>query len=150
MSKELLTVYTVKIPSIPTVWLFKYDLNGLLKEWVLDEEGELSEEQIRWLFHPARFPYHESTIKHFEAVKNIEVLKGEPDISFDAFWRLYNLKVGKLETGKAWKRLSKADKLTAIKQLAAYNGYLKRSRKEKVYPATYLNKRRFDDQFNSL
>jgi hypothetical protein len=147
---EILTTYTVKGRNFPSVWLFKYDLNGFLKEWIIEEE-ELTIKQIQWLFHPARFPYLEKDmISHFMTINNLEVVKGEPDLTFDTFYKAYDVKLGKLEAQRAWKKTSKADKIKALQKIKAYNGYLKRSKKEKVYPATYLNKRRFDDEFNSL
>lgn len=148
---NLYTTYTVKGRNFPNVWMFKYDLNGFLKEWIL-EEAELTEKQKQWLFNPVRFPYLESDIKtHFMAIKNFDVIVGEPDISFDAFYSLYNKKVSKHTAEKAWDRLSKADKLTALKKIKEYDGYLNRKRTiDKAYPATYLNKRMFEDDFNTL
>lgn len=150
MKTEPLIIYTVKGRNFPNVWVFKYDLNGFLKEWVIEEE-ELTEKQRQWLFHPARFPYLEQDMKtHFMSINNLEIIVGEPDLTFDTFYMAYARKAGKLEAERAWKKTSKADKLKALQKIKAYNGYLKRSGKEKVYPATYLNKRRFDDEFNSL
>lgn len=149
--KEIHTTYTVKGRNFPSVWIFKYDLDGYLKQWTI-EEGELSTKQIDWLFHPKRFPYLERDMQtHLMSIKNLEIEKGEPDISFDAFYSLYNKKVSKHTAKKAWSRLSKADKLTALKKIKEYDGYLNRKRTiDKAYPATFLNKRMFEDDFNTL
>lgn len=147
---EPLTTYTVKGKNTPTVWEFKYDLKGVLKDFKL-LEGELNEQQQTWLFHKARFPYYENSMKSWQkAIKNFEVIVGKPDLDFTTFYNLYRYKVGKLEAQRAWKKLNKADQLKAIKQIKAYEGFLHRKRIEKVHPATYLNKRRFDDEFNSI
>ncbi|CAA0152234.1 hypothetical protein [Tenacibaculum maritimum] len=147
---ELRTVYTVKGKKSSIIWEFEYDLNGVLRAFKL-VEGELTEVQRKWLFFHTRFPYTENAIKSWDkSYKNFELIVGQPDLSFDAFWALYNRKVGKLEAERAWKRLNKSDQLKAIKQIKAYDGMLRRKRIEKVHPATYLNKRRFDDEFNSI
>lgn len=150
MIEELLTTYTVKGKNTPTVWEFKYNLNGVLTEFNFGET-ELTFNQRRWLFSLERFPYYENTIKGWQkAIKNFEVIVGKPNLDFTTFYNLYKYKVGKLEAQRAWKKLNKADQLKAIKQIKAYEGFLRRKRIEKVHPATYLNKRRFDDEFNSI
>lgn len=146
---EPLTIYTVKGRNFPNVWEFKYDLQGYLMEWKI-LSGTLTEAQTQWLFHPIRFPYKEQTIQKWKTIKNIDVIVGKPNLSFDTFYNLYKHKVGKLEAQRAWNKLNKSDQLKAIKQIKAYEGFLHRKRIEKVHPATYLNKRRFDDEFNSI
>ena len=46
---EQLTTYRAKGKTIGLVFLFKYDLNGNLKLFEI-EEGEIDEKQINWLF----------------------------------------------------------------------------------------------------
>nr|BFF39047.1 hypothetical protein BACY1_08520 [Tenacibaculum mesophilum] len=147
---EMVTTYTVKGRKTSIIWEFKYDLNGLLSNFKI-VEGELDDQQKKWLFYYTRFPYTENKIKSWNKVyKNFEVIIGEPDLSFDTFWNLYNYKVGKLQAKKAWDKLSKSDQLKAIKQIKAYDGMLYRKKIQKANPATYLNQRRFDDEFNSI
>lgn len=147
---EIVTTYTVKGRKTSIIWEFKYDLNGLLSNFKI-VEGELDDQQKKWLFYYTRFPYTENKIKSWDKVyKNFEVVIGEPDLSFDTFWNLYNYKVGKLQAKKAWDKLSKSDQLKAIKQIKAYDGMLYRKKIQKANPATYLNQRRFDDEFNSI
>ena len=147
---NLLTTYTVKGRRTSVVWEFKYDLNGIFKEFKL-VEGEMDEVQRQWLFYFTRFPYTENAIQSWDkAYKNFELIVGEPDLSFDTFWKVYNHKVGKLEASRAWKKLNKSDQLKAIKQVKAYDGMLYRKKIQKANPATYLNQRRFDDEFNSI
>lgn len=146
---ETLTTYTVKSRRKPVVLEFKYNLDGLMTSFkILDEP--LNEQMQVWLFHPKRFPYNENMMKSFKAIKNLEVIVGVPDLSFDAFYNLYSNKVGRLEAERAWNRMSKSDQIKAIKQIAAYDGYLKRKHIAKANPATYLNKRRYDDHFGSI
>lgn len=146
---EPVTIYTVKVRKQSIVWEFHYDLEGFLTNFKIIQ-GRLNEKQKVWLFHPARFPYTENSINSWKAVKTFELIKGQPNLDFTTFYNLYRYKVGKLEAQRAWKKLNKADQLKAIKQIKAYEGFLHRKRIEKVHPATYLNKRRFDDEFNSI
>ena len=144
-----LTIYTVKGKNLPIVLEFKYDLGGFLKSFSNLSEP-LSEKTQRWLFEGYRFPYRESTIKSWRGIKNIELIVGQPDLTFDTFYDMYKHKVGKLEAERAWKRLNKSDQLEAIKNIKAYDGFLHRKSIAKANPATYLNKRRFEDEFNSI
>ncbi len=147
---ELLTTYTVKGKTSPIVWEFKYDLNGVLREFKL-LEGELTEMQRKWLFFHTRFPYTENVIKSWDTViKNFEVIVGEPDLSFDNFWKAYNYKVGKIPAEKAWNKLSKSNRLNAFKAIKPYNAYLRRKGIEKAYAQKYLNQQKFNDEFNSI
>jgi hypothetical protein len=147
---DLRTIYTVKSKHTDVIWEFHYDLNGLLKEFKL-VEGELNETQQKWLFFYTRFPYTENSIKAWcESIKNFEVIIGQPQTNFELFWKVYNYKLGKIPAEKAWKKLSKSDKLKAIKSIKAYDGYLRRKGIEKAYPQKYLNQRKFDDEFNSI
>lgn len=147
---ELRTVYTVKGKKSPIIWEFKYDLNGLLREFNL-LEGELSEKQKQWLFFHTRFPYTENAIKSWgKAYKNFEVIIGQPDLSFDSFWKAYNYKVGKVPAEKGWGKLSKANRLKAFKSIKPYNAYLRRKGIEKAYAQKYINQEKFNDDFNSI
>lgn len=147
--QEPLTTYTVKGRKTNNIWEFKYSLNGILKSFKILEDEILSDEQLSWL--KRHFPYKEATILQWkEKIINIEVLVGLPDLSFDAFWGLYNYKVGKANAQKQWNKLSEADKMNAIKSIKAYDGFIKRKQIAKVYPERYLKHRRFEDQFNSI
>ena len=149
MSEMLTTLYTIKGRNFPLLLEFTYDLDGYLVCFKNISEP-LSEKTQMWLFSYQRFPYTENMIQSWKSIKNLEIIVGKPEISFEVFYKLYQHKVGKLEAERAWKRLNKADQLKAITKINAYNGFLKRKQIAKVYPATYLNKRRFDDEFNSI
>lgn len=69
------------------------------------------------------------------------------DLSFESFWKAYNYKVSKKDAEKAWKNTSDANKVIAIKSIPAYDKWLQTKSQPKVYPATYLNKERYFDDF---
>lgn len=80
--------------------------------------------------------------------ENMRIEQVPPDLSFDMFWRQYNYKVGKKEAEKAWKNTSDGNKLIAVSNIAAYDKWCKHKGIAKVYPATYLNKERYHDDFS--
>jgi hypothetical protein len=144
------TIYTVKGRNFPTVWEFQYDLNGVLKLFKL-LEGTLTETQRKWLFNPNRFPYLENEIKGWKSIKNIELIIGQPNLEFDTFWDVYKYKIKRVVAERAWKKLSKADRINAIKGIEKYDGFLKRKHNQsKANPATYLNQRYWEDNYGSL
>lgn len=146
---EPVTTYTVKGRNTNTLWEFQYNLNGVLTAFKILNDEVMSDNQLVWLLR--RFPYFEKRILHWkDKVPNIEVTIGEPDISFDKFWDIYNYKVGKANAIKEWKKLPKTDQIKAIAQIKAYDGFLRRKQTGKVYPERYLKHRRFEDQFNSI
>ena len=60
---NLTTTYTVKMQN-GSVWVFKYNLNGILVYFnVL--EGELSESQQNFLYPQGNFPWRELHIKEW-------------------------------------------------------------------------------------
>lgn len=146
---ELLTTYTIKTRNQNVMFEFQYDLNGFLRSFKLLDDG-LNEVQQKWLFQFKVFPYYEKALQSWENSKKFEVIKGEPDLSFESFWKRYNYKVGgRAKVQKEWKKLSKTEQLNAIKNIKAYEGFLKRKQIAKLYPERYLKHKRFNDQFNS-
>lgn len=146
------TTYTVRALNSDTVWTFTYDLDGNLRSFQI-MEGELSAKQMKWLFSSGNFPANESIMKNvwmLELKKNFEIIVGAPDLSFDNFWHSYNYKVKKIASERVWKRLSKKDRLEAIKAIEAYDKYLARKHIAKANPSTYLNQRYWEDNFNSI
>ena len=79
---EQLTTYRAKGKEIGLVFLFKYDLNGNLKLFEISE-GELNNEQMKWLFSP-NFPANENIIKTIwskdkKYTKVFDIEKSPPD-----------------------------------------------------------------------
>ncbi|MEZ7494490.1 hypothetical protein QO206_03270 [Leeuwenhoekiella aequorea] len=146
---EQVTTYTVTGVNTPVIWQFKFDLNGLLKEFKIIE-GSLNDKQIWWLFDKDRFPYIEQRIKGWTAISNLKVEIGEPDLSFEAFWASYNHKVKKTMSETAWNKLSKRDRIEALKAIKPYDGYLKRKGIAKAHASTYINQRYWEDNHGSI
>ncbi len=124
--------------------LFTYNENDEL--YCLEIRAQLTQEQWAWLYEhlPIKFIQLQEMIK----VKGstMKVTQIEPDLSFERFYKLYNYKVGKKEAENAWNRLSKANKVKAIAAIRKYEQWLSKSSIAKLYPATYLNQERFNDE----
>jgi len=108
--------------------------------------AEITSEQRDWLYQ--HLPTTLTQLQQFLNVKGstMKVTQIEPDLSFERFYRLYNYKVGKKEAEKAWERLSKANKVKAIAAIRKYEQWLGKSSVAKLYPATYLNQERYNDE----
>ncbi len=147
----MLTTYTVKSKNTNNVWEFKYDLNGNLKAFnVL--EGVLSKKQVEWLFRQGKFPMEEIDVKENwipNLKQNFEIIIGEVDLSFDAFWNAYNKKVGKRKMAEnLWNRLSKAEKLLVMLSIPRYKNYLKYyPKQDMMYATTYLNQEAYKNDY---
>lgn len=132
------------------VLVFKYNLNGVLIDFQLQDCDKMNEKQINWFFTPDRFPYLEHQIKNFQAVREFTVTEGELEITFEMFWNAYKYKVKRMQAEKAWEKLSESDQLKAIAGIRHYDGYLQRKRGiDKAHPGSYLNQKYFNDEWGS-
>jgi len=80
---------------------------------------------------------------------NTYISAREEEVSFEEFWNAYGYKKSKLQAEKAWKRLSPADKSNALASIPAYKADCQSCGRSMKYPATYLNGRTWEDDFNS-
>ena len=82
----------------------------------------------------------------------VEAEEVEP-YPFERFWNLYNFKHDKQPAEKAWKKLNNKDRAAAIAAIPNYHAYLEHKRstgfnQNQAYAATYLNKRRWEDDYS--
>ena len=144
---EQVTIYRVKGKQIGLVFLFKYDLNGNLKAFSIDT-GELNDKQQNWLFSK-NFPSNEEKMQNWIKTmkEKFEVEISPADISFDALWELYNHKVSKADAIKSFSKLTEGDKIKCFHDIPYYKRYLEKNPGIGIlHLATYINKRRFDDE----
>ena len=144
---NLTTTYTVKMQN-GSVWVFKYNLNGILVYFdVL--EGELSQNQQDFLYPQGNFPWKELQIKEWsKRFKTAIVEVGERDISFEALWNLYDHKVKKFEAEKAFKKLKEQDVILCFLSIPGYNKYLQKKGTAKAHLSTFINQRYFEDDWS--
>lgn len=147
---EQLTTYRAKGKEIGLEFLFKYDLNGDLKAFEI-QEGQLNEEQIGWLFSP-NFPATELIMKTVWMVKEkyLKVFKIEvspADLSFEALWILYDYKVAKQDAIKAVKKLKESELIEVFIDVPKYKQWLKYNPKiPQLHLASYINGKRYQDE----
>jgi len=133
--------YSVTSSRFTGELIFGYDAEGVLKYY--ENNAQLEPPHIEWLY--SRFPLTVSTLERIVTVGNITDIT---DLSFDAFWEAYAYKVSRKDAEKAWRGLVENDKVNAIDGIKRYNYYLQTHKSiERLHPATYLNKRRFEDKF---
>lgn len=167
---EQLTTYRAKGKEIGLVFLFKYDLNGNLKLFEISE-GVLNKEQRHWLltgFLPEgakfdnpkellallepRFPDEENIMKTLwmkeeKYTKVFDIKISPADISFNAGWTKYNLKLAKQDAEKAFKKMNEAETILFFNSLDPYERYLKISGIAKAHMSTYINKRYYENEY---
>ncbi|MBA4133369.1 MAG: hypothetical protein C0525_01465 [Flavobacterium sp.] len=145
---EQLTTYSVKSKINGYEWVFKYHLDGSFKSFEI-LTGGLTQKQIDWLFDVVHFPYNEAGIKVWihNLKANFEITKAAADISFEAFWVKYDLKIKKEASQKAWDKLKEPDQIKCFKSLQNYNAFLQRTGQAKAHLVTWINQKRFNDEY---
>lgn len=120
--------------------VFEFDLNGFLIMFKLT--GNFNDQQHRWLL--INIPTRQEMIKHFDG-KLFRVKEVPIDLSFDAFWKAYNYKVGKkVMAENLWKRMSEEERIKAMTYIARYDQEIRQSGVQKAYPTTYLNQKYYE------
>jgi hypothetical protein len=148
---EQLTTYRAKGKEIGLVFLFKYDLNGHLRAFQI-EEGELNASQMKWLFAAANFPANESIMrsvwmKETKYTKVFTVEKFLADLTFESFWKLWDLKVKRDNSEKAWNKLNESDKIKCFLNFKNYQKHLQVTSQAKAHLVTWLNQKRYNDEY---
>lgn len=147
---EQLTTYRTTGIKTGLIFLFKYDLKGFLKVFEI-AEGELLPEQEKWLYSINHFPSNEAKMQYWSKDKEFTekfIVEVSPaDISFEALWVLFDNKVAKADAIKAFKKLKEEDIIKCFIEVPYYLQYLKQNPGiGKLHLATYINKRRFEDE----
>lgn len=68
------------------------------------------------------------------------------DVSFEDFYKKYPHKVGKKEAQAKWNKMKEIDRQEAYNYLKTYIRNADRERVAYLYPATYLNSYRWEDE----
>jgi hypothetical protein len=150
---EQLTTYRAKGKEIGLIFLFKYDLYGNLKLFEISE-GELNPEQWQWLFS-ANFPAHENIMINvwmkLEKYKKVFIIEKSPaDLSFEALWEIYSLKIAKFHAQKAFKKLNEESIIKCFISVPAYLKYLQSSKVAQAHLATYINGQYYENEYPEI
>lgn len=96
--------------------------------------------------------FKEEAASEDDDVPLVEAEEVEP-YPFERFWNLYNFKHDKQPAEKAWNKLNNKDRAAAMAAIPNYHAYLEHKRstgfnQNQAYAATYLNKRRWEDDYS--
>lgn len=140
---ELITTYVVTGVNFTGTMKFKYCLKGILRGY--ESDFDLSKLQRDYLFE--NFPFEEKSMLIFSDKKKFTVIKGLPDIGFENFWNMYGLKVNREKSEKAYNKLSDGDKMKCFLALKKYNNHLINTKQAKAHLVTWINQKRFEDEY---
>ncbi|WP_281233480.1 hypothetical protein [Flavobacterium gelatinilyticum] len=144
-----LTTYRAKGREVGLIFLFKYDLNGNLKQFEISE-GELNDVQKKWLFK--HFPADEMIFKSIwikdEAFKKkFEINISPADISFESLWTFYDYKIGKKEALAEYKKTKLEAIIKSFIGIPAYKEHLKRTGQAQIQLCRYLSKQYYENEY---
>lgn len=96
--------------------------------------------------------FKEEAASEDDDVPLVEAEEVEP-YPFVEFWNTFNFKRNKQTAEKAWKKLNNKDRAAAMAAIPNYHAYLEHKRstgfnQNNLYPATYLNERRWEDDYS--
>ena len=76
-------------------------------------------------------------------------ITGDVDVSFGAFWDGYGKKIGaKARCEKKWEKLQESDKVLAMLGIKKMRRYYNEHRLDVPYPETYIDQRRWENEFS--
>ena len=140
---ELIT-YKVTFKETNDEWLFQYRS----ADSVIHSFYNIKGNRILNLFENGQFPGTKQEIENWTNYKKhvtIEIVLN--DYSFDAFWKVYNLKVKKEPAQKAFEKLSLVDKIKCFNKLSKYDEFLAKTGQAKAHLVTWLNQKRYNDEY---
>lgn len=119
--------------------------NAADKRWHSKDKPKTKQQQQPELFK-------EEAASEGDDIPLVEAEEVEP-YPFEAFWNTFNFKKNKQTAEKAWKKLNNKDRAAAMAAIPNYHAYLEHKRstgfnQNVLYPATYLNGRRWEDDYS--
>lgn len=139
-----LTTYKVTFKETADEWIFQYRQS----DGVLYSLTNLKGSRIMALLAKAQVP---STIaqmeewKKYRQIVTIELML--EDYSFEAFWNAYNHKIKREPARKAFEKMKLEEKIQAFAKLREYDAFLARTGQAKAHLVTWINQRRFEDEY---
>lgn len=135
--------YLITHKKTNNTMLFIYSSKGVLTEFKLNFKPIL---QFYQLLQPP-FPFLIDGILLYKEHPSFRVQELKQDLSFKGFWDAFAYKHGnKQRAERLWKLLTEVQKAKAIAYIPTYKAMLVNSNKDHLYPETYLNQKRFDNE----
>lgn len=129
------------------IWQFKYNLNGVLVFFnVMD--GDLTVKQEKFLYLDGNFPWKENHIKSWAKLyKTTKVEIGEPDLSFEAFWKLYpyNALSKKKLAKERFEKLKEPDRIKILLKIPEFIKLKQQQNTAFPYAEVFINQRWWDN-----
>jgi len=97
-----------------------------------------NEAVVGWL--KRNLPVNEAELTLLQKKIEGSIKEVPADLSFDTFWKAYDMKINRKRSEPMYKKLSDAEKMQAISNIKAYESYLQRTGIRKAHPENYLNK----------
>ena len=139
-----IATYKVTFKETADEWLFQYRK----RDGVIYSFTNIKGSRILNLFKKQQFPEHIDLIEQWtklKAIVTVEIILD--DYSFEAFWEKYNLKQKKEKAEIAWNKLTLVDRIKCFMKLPQYDAYLAKTSINKALLVTWLNQKRYDDEF---
>lgn len=140
---EAITTYKVIFKETKDEWLFQYRPDGLLYSFI-----NLKGKSFINLLRKQTFPENKEMIEQWTKYKNIVNIELVlEDYSFESFWEKYDLKRKKELSQKAFEKLDLVSKIKCFNALKYYNEDLKKTGQSKAHMVTWINQKRFNDEY---
>lgn len=144
---ESIYLLRLKTPNSGTIhFLLKYnEHDDLMEVQIRDIDSKLIEKQRNWIWN---FVPKTTTELAAKTAKEIKITKIESELSFDAFWDLYNYKLGNKKRAKAhWDKLTETKKALVMQKVKEYNFYMLHKSHDKVFAERFLSEKRYENDF---
>ena len=100
------------------------------------------------LLRKQTFPENVTMIEEWAKYKKIVTIELKlEDYSFETFWNKYNYKRKRELSQKAFEKLSLVDKIKCFSALKLYDEDLKKTGENKAHLVTWLNQKRYNDEY---
>lgn len=138
------TTYEVTFIATKEKWIFQYRKSDGILHCFINLKGSSFINLLRKQTFPENVLMIEDWVK-FKKIVTIE-LKID-DFSFETFWDKYDLKRKKEQAQKAFEKLDLTSKIKCFSILKHYNEDLKKTGQAKAHLVTWLNQKRYNDEY---
>ncbi|MDA6072066.1 hypothetical protein NJT12_20785 [Flavobacterium sp. AC] len=140
---ELIT-YKVTFKETADEWLFQYRKD----DGVIYSFFNLKGRRVLKLLENVQFPGTKNEMENWTKYKHLVTIEMVlNDYSFEAFWKVYNLKVKKEASEKAYEKLNLVEKIKCFNSLKKYDEFLIKTGQAKAHLVTWLNQKRYNDEY---
>lgn len=141
---EEYTTYEVTFKETKDKWIFQYrKTDGILHCFInLTGTGFIK------LLRKQTFPENIDLIESWSKYKHLVTIELKlDDYKFETFWDKYNLKQKRDFAEKAYNNLDLVDKIKCFAKLPSYDAFLAKTRQNKALMVTWINQKRYNDEF---